>query len=422
MTSYLSIATITATIQRTLQSSVQMDIEGARVTTVRPSDVGNGTPETGVNVFLYHVVTNPALHNLDSIPSRWKTNPIKRQAALDLYYMFSFYGNEGELEPQRLLGSVVRTLNDKNIFSSEMIQDTCRDVTFAYLQDSTLADQVQQISISPLDMNLEDLSKAWSVFFQTPYLLSVAYKVLVVLVEGEESAVRALPVRSRNGGLTAFPTSPQVDQVSAATGRLSPILTTSSLVIRGKNLKGPIQTQVRLCGVEVTPSEITTNQLTVPLALVPPDSLQAGVQSLQVLHPLDTDRDPRRIRRGAESNAAPFVLRPHLLRAIVSELEEVDEGLYNAQVTLQLNPAIGPQQRVVAVLNVWSSEESRSYLFEAEKRSDTTSILTVPIQEVQSGEYLIRVLVDGAESQLQVDDDTNSPTYDCFIGPRIQVS
>ncbi|NJL86318.1 MAG: hypothetical protein HC886_10615 [Leptolyngbyaceae cyanobacterium SM1_1_3] len=51
MSNYLAIATVTATLQRTLQAAVQLDVEGSRVTTVRPSDIGNGTPETGVNVF-----------------------------------------------------------------------------------------------------------------------------------------------------------------------------------------------------------------------------------------------------------------------------------------------------------------------------------------------------------------------------------
>jgi Pvc16 N-terminal domain len=283
MSNHLAIATITATIQRTLQSSVQLDVEGARITTVQPGEIGKGTPETGVNLFLYHVITNPALNNLDAISSRSRGNPIRRQVALDLYYMVSFYGNESELEPQRLLGSVVRTLNDKRVFQPEMIRDTCRDVTFSYLQPSTLAEQLQQISISPLDLNLEDLSKAWSVFFQAPYLLSVAYKVLVVLIEGEESSTRALPVRGRMGGLVAFPNTPQVDKIMGQGGLYDPILATSTLLIQGKYLKGDRHTQVRIGGVEVTPTGIKDNELLLPLSLVPEDLLRAGVQSLQVI-------------------------------------------------------------------------------------------------------------------------------------------
>ncbi|CAD5954228.1 hypothetical protein [Planktothrix agardhii] len=40
MSNYLGIATVTATLQRMLQQSVQTDVEGARVTTSRPENTG----------------------------------------------------------------------------------------------------------------------------------------------------------------------------------------------------------------------------------------------------------------------------------------------------------------------------------------------------------------------------------------------
>jgi hypothetical protein len=421
MSNHLAIATITATIQRTLQSSVQLDVEGARITTVQPGEIGKGTPETGVNLFLYHVITNPALNNLDAISSRSRGNPIRRQVALDLYYMVSFYGNESELEPQRLLGSVVRTLNDKRVFQPEMIRDTCRDVTFSYLQPSTLAEQLQQISISPLDLNLEDLSKAWSVFFQAPYLLSVAYKVLVVLIEGEESSTRALPVRGRMGGLVAFPNTPQVDKIMGQGGLYDPILATSTLLIQGKYLKGDRHTQVRIGGVEVTPTGIKDNELLLPLSLVPEDLLRAGVQSLQVIHPRELGADRGSHQRGAESNAAPFVLRPQVTAVGQGEVMEVEDGIHSTELRVTLNSRVHPDQRVIAVLNGWSTADPQSYLFEALKRDAVSHSIVVPIDNIRSGDYLVRLLVDGAESQLEVDDDPDSPTYEWFIGPRVEI-
>ncbi|NET09003.1 MAG: DUF4255 domain-containing protein, partial [Symploca sp. SIO2B6] len=179
MSNHLAFATITATLQRTLQAAIQVDVDGARVTTLRPNEIGNSTPENGVNVFLYQIITNPALHNIDATPLRSRGLSVKRQAALDLYYILSVYGNDSELIPQRLLGSAVKTLNDNRVITQAMIQETCDRSTLTVLRESTLADQVQQISIMPLDLTLEDLSKTWGVFFQTPYVLSVAYKVLV---------------------------------------------------------------------------------------------------------------------------------------------------------------------------------------------------------------------------------------------------
>ncbi len=420
MSNYLAVATVTATLQRTLQVAVQTDIEGARITTVRPSDIGNGTPETGVNLFLFQVITNPALHNVDATPFRSRGMPTKRQAALDLYYMFTFYGNETELEPQRLLGSVMRTLNDKRTINQEMIRSACRDSTLPFLRESNLAEQLQQLNIVPLDMNLEDLSKAWSVFFQTPYLLSVGYKVLVVMVEGEEAPTRALPIRDRRtNGIAPFFTQPQVEQVTAQGGASTAIVLDSTLVITGKQLKGDTATRVRICGVEVTPSDVSDNQIVLPLSLLPVSALRAGIQSLQVLHPPPPGRSSRYWCK--ESNAAPFVLRPRLLT--VTQLSESmpEDDLRVGQLQLRINMTIGARQRVVMVLNEWGTEQPASYLFDALNRNQDSDTVTIPFQDVKPGDYLVRLMVDGAESQLQIDDDADSPTYEWYIGPKILI-
>lgn len=420
MSNYLAVATVTATLQRTLQVAVQADIEGARVTTVRPTDIGHGTPETGVNLFLYQVISNPALNNMDASPFRSRGAPTKRQAALDLYYMFSFYGNEAELEPQRLLGSIMRTLTDKRIITQDMIRSACRDATLPFLQESNLADQVQQINISPLDLDLENLSKAWSVFFQAPYLLSVGYKVMVVLVEGEESPARGLPVRDRRfNGLTPFYNQPHVEHITAQGGVAEPILADSTLVISGKQLKGDWATHVRLCGVNVTPVEVSPTQILLPLSLVPLIALRAGVQSLQVIHPPQSGRTTDWVY-GKESNAAAFVLRPRLLSVSLLDAVEDDETR-SGHLILQTNLTIGAKQRVVVVLNEWTCDTPASYLFDAPNRSQDAASVTVPFQAVKPGDYLVRLMVDGAESQLQVDDQPDSATYEWYIGPRINL-
>lgn len=421
MSNYLAVATVTATLQRTLQVAVQTDIEGARITTVRPSDIGNGTPETGVNLFLYQVITNPALNNIDATPFRSRGLPTKRQAALDLYYMFSFYGNEAELEPQRLLGSVMRTLNDRRVISQDIIRAACRDSTLPFLQESNLAEQVQQINIAPLDLNLEDLSKAWSVFFQTPYLLSVGYKVLVVLVEGEEAPARGLPIRDRRThGFAPFFNQPRIEQVVAQGGISEAIQADSILVITGKQLKGDWGTQVRVCGVEVIPTEVSATQIRLPLSLVPTIALRAGVQTLQVVHPLSS-RDAAMHQRGKESNAAAVVLRPRLETVAVLSVEGEDDEGRSAQLQVQTNLPIGAKQRVVAVLNEWAAEQPASYLFDAPNRDQDGNLLVIPLQAVKPGDYLVRLMVDGAESQLQVDDNPESPTFEWYIAPRITI-
>jgi hypothetical protein len=55
----------------------------------------------------------------------------------------------------------------------------------SYLSASNLAEQVELVKFGPLNLSLEELSKLWSVFFQVPYTLSMAYFASVVLIEAE---------------------------------------------------------------------------------------------------------------------------------------------------------------------------------------------------------------------------------------------
>ncbi|MEO0985378.1 MAG: DUF4255 domain-containing protein [Cyanobacteria bacterium J06639_14] len=446
MSNNLAIATVTATLQRNLQTAVQKDFEGARITTLSPSEVGRGTPETGINIFLYQVITNPALHNVDVPPLRTRGNSVKRQTALDLYYMLSCYGNNNELAPQRLLGSVVQALNDRRVITQAMIQEACQDATLSFLQDSNLADQVQKINILPLDLNLEDLSKTWSVFFQTPYILSVAYKALVVLVDGQESWRRALPVRQRNGGgITPFGMQPQVERVVAKSGLSDPIFADSTLLIKGKQLQGNPQTQVRIGAIATSPNTISDTQIELSLARLPIHQLRAGVQTLQVIHPFtETISGSARRRRGPESNGVPLVLRPRLGPANIRQIEVTDDDLCIANISLQVDLTIEPDQKVVLSLNEWwPAEDDRwqslrdttidppaAYLFDATQREVATTTLYFAVSDVRPGEYLLRILVDGAESPLEVDTNewldpatkqNRNPQYDWYIGPRLGI-
>ena len=423
MSNHLAIATITATLHKKLQAAIQTQVEGARVSTVSPSEISKGTPEAGVNIFMYQVITNPALHNMDSTLARSRGAPVRRQAALDLYYMLSFYGNNSELVPQRLLGSVVKSLNDNRVMTQEMIRAACNDSTFSFLAESDLADQVHTINLLPLDLNLEDLSKTWSVFFQTPYVLSMAYKCLVVLVEGEDPFKRGLPVReARVGGMAPFFSQPQVEDVVALTGRNQPILVNSTLVITGKHLKGERFTRVRIGGAEVIPTEVQAKEIKLDLSMLPDYALRAGVQSLQVIHPQTlTEVDRSHGRRGAESAAAPFILRPRVMAVTVEALEETDNDTRDATLEIQVNLTVGAQQTVVLAMNESATDKPASYMFDIPYRQQDSNQVSMPIRDVKPGEYLVRLLIDGAESQLEVDTEPGSPTQDWYVGPKILI-
>ncbi|MBD2440141.1 DUF4255 domain-containing protein [Nostoc sp. FACHB-110] len=420
MSNYLAIATVTATLQRTLQASVQVDVDGARVTTVRPDRLNNATPEAGVNIYLYDILLNPAWRTADLRQRHSEEKYTKRaKTGLDLYYLFSCYGNDVELEPHRLMGSIVRTLNSQSNITSEMIRETVADSTFTFLADSNLAEQVEGISISSVDMDIEEISKIWSVFFQTPYALSIAYKASIVLIDSSDIPKKPLPVRNLQRHITPY--QPAIAQIKVVE-ELSKlwqtqysatplILANSTLLIQGSKLSANI-TQVRIGDMKITPQAVTDKQITLDLSSVPIESLRAGIQTLQVLHP----------QQNVSSNVIPFLLRPTILDISVSNVHGRGNELRSAEVTVVVNLTIEKTQQVTLVLTELSLTQFTGYSFEQTKnRRNNANSITFAIHDCLPGNYLVRFIVDGAESLLTVDTNSDSPTFEQYTGPVLAI-
>ena len=220
---FLAIATVTATLQHFLQGVVDAELDGAKATATRPDGAAGGTLPVGVNIFLYHVKPNGSLRNAD-LPSRREDGALTQRprAALDLYYLLSFYGDEKKLSRSVCL-AVSRTLHARPILTREMIRDTLTAEEFGFLAGSDLDKQSEMVRLTPLSLSLEELSKLWSVFFQTPYALSVAYEASVILLEGAETPRAALPVQERTLEVLPFRFL-EIERVESALGPDLPVL------------------------------------------------------------------------------------------------------------------------------------------------------------------------------------------------------
>lgn len=436
MSNFLAIATVTATLKQILQTTVSSDVSGANATALRPNElVNNNVQGPGVNIYLYQVIPNAAWRNSDLPTRRPDGQMVQRpQIALDLYYMLTFYGNENEFELERLLGSVARTLHAQPVLTRQVIQKSIQDLTsnpgpgidLGFLSRSNLADQVELVRFTPVPLSLEELSKLWSVFFQTAYRLSIAYKGTVVLIESEEAPQEALPVRVRNVYAISL-LQPAIEQVSSQAGVNQPIVAGGTLLLTGRQLRGDI-TRMRFGRIEVTPApqDVSGTQIRLQLASppIPASALRAGVQGIQVIHqiPMGTPLVPH---SGVESNVAAFVLHPRITAASAGATE----------ITVTVDPPIGKAQRVILLLNEFnppSNRPARAYSFDIKldlqpNQEETNSfsfafIETVDAEikvHVPSGQYLVRVQVDGAQSVLQTDAAIDNPRY---IGPTVNVS
>lgn len=414
MSNHLAIAAATSTLAMLMRAAAEV-VDGADATIQRPKEI---TDTALINIYLYQIGFNPNFQNTDLPTRRDDGTVIQRpQAALDLYYLLSFYG-KNELDAQILLGSAASVLHARPILSREMIRKEIErritDDPDDPLAGADLADQIEKIRFTPLSLNLEEMSKLWSVMLQVKYTLSVAYKASVVLIETEVSPQRALPVRIRGVHVAPF-NCPVIEKVESAKGEADPIRCTSTIVISGRNLKSEI-TMVRIGEVEVALDQSdntnTFSDTSIRLALNSPlftnKPLRAGMQPLQVAHPVtmnysDENHVYKEVISGFQSNVKIFPLHPDITH----------DSTVSNELKITFIPRVGWQQRVRAFLNRIrpGEQDVAAYTIDApanngiadkkQENADTDKI-TFPLQGIAQGDYLLRVEVDRVESLLDL--------------------
>jgi hypothetical protein len=200
----LAVATVSAALGRIIHGAARSAVPGAEFFTGRPAEDGG---PLRVHLYLYQVMPNAALRN-DDLPTRGADGVATRRpsAALDLHYLIAFYGDQANLEPERMLGAVVRDLHAHPVLTRDDIAAVIAGA--GPLSASDLADAVERVRFTPLTLGLEELAKLWSIFFQTRHAVSVAYQASVVTIETDARYRPTFPVLMRgeaDQGVTVFP-------------------------------------------------------------------------------------------------------------------------------------------------------------------------------------------------------------------------
>ncbi|MFI2346433.1 DUF4255 domain-containing protein [Streptomyces sp. NPDC019443] len=402
MSNALAVAAVTATLAHVLGEALAAqgpgEVPNVKVSTLRPDmDGATGADARGINVFLYQVTPNAAWRG-DDLPTRRSdgTALTSPQQALDLHYLLSFSGNDAELEPQRLLGTAVSILNARPVLSRQVVREAIAHALAApvpqtYLRFADLADQVDVVRFTMLPLNLEELSKLWSTFFEVPYRLSVAYQGSVVLLTSDIPRHAVLPVRTHAIDVAPLGRAPQIARVIADSGADDPITAGTTLRVEGTGLRSSV-IRFRVGGVEdkvPDGGQLTDTSLTFTL----PAAVRAGVHGLQILHP-----------RAVESNVVPVVVRPVVGPGTVTTAPGAGGTV---DLTVPLLPKVGHRQRVVVLLNGHGPASPRAHTFavpyRGENPEDSDASVTVRKADLEAGDYLLRVQVDGVESLLTVD-------------------
>lgn len=208
----MAVATATEAMRVVLNAAVKNIVTGAQAFALRPEDAMKTPP--CVNIFLYRVEPNAALRNAD-VPTRDSDGALlsRPRAAIDLHYLLTVHGDDSKFEPQLILGAVIRSLHTQPILTRKAIEDAIKPPGHA-LKLSDLAQAPEMVRFTPLPLSLDELSKLWSVFFQTKYALSMAYLASVVVIDAEVEATPPLPVRSHS--VVVVPTlGPVIDRIAS---------------------------------------------------------------------------------------------------------------------------------------------------------------------------------------------------------------
>jgi hypothetical protein len=169
------------------------------------------------------------------------------------------------------------------------------------------------------------------------------------------------------------------------------------------------------------------------IKLTLPTDLRSGVQGLQVEQQFLMGTPPMP-HSGFVSNVSAFVLAPIInqppLPSFTQSSVDLVTHLIAGTITLTFTPKVTRSQRVRLLLNEFQPPAKRAphgYIFNAPQDNgipaiqQETDTIVFHVEDVASGDYLVRAQVDGAESVLERDLNNASPTFNQFIGPKVKI-
>lgn len=405
MSDYRAIAGVTSALQQFLHGPASLAVPGTSVRSGPPTNGQLAGAPGLINIFLYQVTPNAHFRNADLPTRRSDGSLIRRpQAALDLSYLISFYGEESKMVPQLLLGATVAALHARPTLSRGDIPESLNDRSLA---DSGIFEQAQLAQFRPVPLSHEELSRIWSVFFQVPYALSVAYTCSVVLIEADLTPEPALPVQTVRA--RPWPAGrPRLDRV------VPPALEPgrgASLRLEGAGL-GTRGLAIRFGDVDVLPRQIDDSAVEVE----PPSDLTPGAQTVVAVRPTSGERLDSPL---VHSEPLAFVLLPR----IEGPIETAGEADARRLTVRSVSP-IGRDQRVELLLNEVPSpagRRPRAVRLRARRREGDGHELEFVGGDLTPGAYLARLEVDGIAGHLDYEDDAERPAEGRFVGPTVEI-
>lgn len=414
MSSALAIAAVTASLKDLLNDGL-MDHDlssiGSFAVTAQPPDrVTTGATENNqLNLFLYQVTANQGWRNVD-LPSRGRdgTRLTSPPLALDLHYLLTAYGAQ-DLNAEVLLGYAMQVLHENPVLTRLQLRTalgapppvdgTLLPGPFGTLSAIDLADQIEQIKLTPVYLGSEDLSKLWTAM-QARYRPSMAYMVSVVLIQSVGGGRSALPVLKRGvddrGPVARAAPAPLLTGVRAAPSPLQPALRLGEdLLVNGSNLPGAavaVRFELpRFAVVHDLPptAGATAAQLGVHLPSIAEDAAGMDAWAIGVYSVSLRVTEPNVPTWG--TNSVPMALAPLVT---VSPLASAP-GTVN--LTLTCTPRLRSDQHAQVRL-LFGAIEALPDTISSPGNPALPTTLTFTIPGVPAGDHAVRLRVDGIDS------------------------
>ncbi len=430
MSTALAIAATTRVLSALISHTIEHAASAAPVlsgppylTSKAPDQVETEQEERAqLSLFLYHVTYNQGWREA-GLPSRngSGTGVDRPPLALDLHYLLIAYG-DAEYVPQILLGLGMQALHETPFLYRQQIARVFSpphplSTLDSALSTAGLADQVEMIKVTPEPLTTEDLSKLWTAF-GSKYRPSVGYEATVVLIDAAAPVQAALPVRTYNIDVLQL-AQPSIGTVAP---QYLPWNSAIPLTLTGANLSGHGGQVVfdNNLGAPQVPEPVGTGGGTVTTA-VPP--LPAGLNPLRIVQQVAIGAPPP--KNVVQSNVALFYLQPVIRREaapphdflIMVGPPDPSQTPATTPVTVQLDPVMQPTQQVQLLLNELAPPAGAaplSFTFDAGQAQISGNSVTFATFGTRAGAYLLRVRVDGGESDLVYDQAAQA-----YTGPEV---
>jgi len=345
MSSYEALAAVSRTLDNLLKDRMNVMANSVRQTvdvTFAPPDSASSdviAGEVRVNLYLYRVTENAHLKNQE-IPGTGSRGAYGLPPlSLDLHYLMTASGpgdpihaGDSDISSQIVLGEAMRVLHDFPIVTGSLshIAGSQEGEIGDPILDAELEDAFEQIKISLEPFSLDDLSKIWSVFPETPFRRCVGYHVSVIQIQSALPRGISRPVGDGEGDearggrrVVSIPlgrpwiTALRIIRHGDATQRerTAPYARVGdTLVLHGRNL-GRRGTKIRISDLPaVDPTETSDDRLTFLLSETTLPGVEVGPVSLRVVQTVDFSvegEDPR-LRDALDSNSIVFMPVPRV--------------------------------------------------------------------------------------------------------------